>query len=43
MLVIFYKERVHQNEGDAENITNLSKVGFMKEFQALLALSKNSL
>lgn len=43
ILIIFYKERVLQNEGDAENITKLSKVGFMKAFPALLALSKNSL
>lgn len=39
ILIMFYKERVLQNKGDAENITNLSRAGFMKVFQALLALS----
>ena len=39
ILIIFYRERVLQNKGGAENITNLSKVGFMKVFQALLALN----
>lgn len=39
ILIIFYKERVLQNKGGAENITNLSKVELMKVFQALLAMS----